>query len=96
MISTRIAILPPASRWQRYQGSDGRRDDIVGVTKVIEVIGSSSESSDDAVREALSAASRSIRGITRIEVTSISCEVKDGHIARWDVLAKMQFPVEPR
>ena len=68
----------------------------MGVTKVIEVIGSSSESSDDAVREALSAASRSIRGITRVEVISISCEVKDGHIARWDVLAKMQFPVEPR
>jgi flavin-binding protein dodecin len=68
----------------------------VGVTKVIEVIGSSSESSDDAVREALSAASRSIRGITRVEVISINCEVKDGHIARWDVLAKMQFPVEPR
>ncbi|MDX6521375.1 MAG: Dodecin [Gaiellales bacterium] len=68
----------------------------MGVTKVIEVIGSSSESSDDAVREALSAASRSIRGITRVEVISTSCEVKDGHIARWDVLAKMQFPVEPR
>ncbi len=68
----------------------------MGVTKVIEVIGSSAESSDDAVREALSAASRSVRGITRIEVISISCEVKDGHIARWDVLAKMQFPVEPR
>ena len=68
----------------------------MGVTKVIEVIGSSTESSDEAVREALSAASRSIRGITRIEVTSISCEVKDGHISRWDVLAKMQFPVEPR
>jgi flavin-binding protein dodecin len=68
----------------------------VSVTKVIEVIGSSTESSDDAVREALSAASRSIRGITRIDVTSISCEVRDGHIARWDVLTKMQFPVEPR
>ena len=68
----------------------------MGVTKVIEVIGSSSESSDDAVREALSAASRSIRGITRIEVVSITCEVKDGHIERWDVLAKLQFPVEPR
>jgi flavin-binding protein dodecin len=72
------------------------RGGIVGVTKVIEVIGSSTESSDDAVREALSAASRSIRGITRIEVTSVSCEVRDGHVARWDVLAKIQFPVEPR
>jgi flavin-binding protein dodecin len=68
----------------------------VGVTKVIEVIGSSTESSDDAVREALSAASRSVRGISLIEVISTSCEVADGRITRWDVLVKMQFPVEPR
>jgi hypothetical protein len=27
---------------------------------------------------------------------SVSCEVRDGHVARWDVLAKIQFPVEPR
>lgn len=68
----------------------------MGVTKVIEVIGSSGESSDDAVREALSAASRSVRGITLIEVISTRCEVADGRITRWDVLVKMQFPVEPR
>ena len=68
----------------------------MGVTKVIEVIGSSAESSDDAVREALSAASRSVRGISLIEVISTSCEVADGRITRWDVLVKMQFPVEPR
>ena len=38
------------------------------VTKVIEVIGSSETGSDDAVREALAAAQRSIRGITSVEV----------------------------
>jgi dodecin len=68
----------------------------VGVTKVIEVIGSSTESSDDAVREALAAASRSVRGISLIEVISTTCQVADGGITRWDVLVKMQFPVEPR
>ena len=66
------------------------------VTKVIEVIGSSPLGSDDAVREALTAASRSIRGITNIEVVSITCEVTDGEIARWDALVKIRFPVEPR
>jgi dodecin len=66
------------------------------VTKVIEVIGTSSESSDDAVRQALAAASRSIRGISRIDVVSVNCEVADGGIARWNALVKMQFPVEPR
>jgi flavin-binding protein dodecin len=96
MISTRIAILPSQTTGETVPGS--RRAEVrnVGVTKVIEVIGSSTESSDDAVREALSAASRSVRGISLIEVISTSCEVADGRITRWDVLVKMQFPVEPR
>jgi len=68
----------------------------MSVTKVIEVIGSSEQSSDDAVHQALMAASRSIRGIRRIEVVSTTCDVVDGQIARWDVLVKIHFPVEPR
>ena len=68
----------------------------MAVTKVIEVIGSSPLGSDDAVREALSAAGRSIRGISAVEVVSVTCHVADGEIARWDALVKIQFPVEPR
>ena len=45
------------------------------VTKVIEVIGSSPNGSDDAVREAFEAASRSIRGISRIDIVSVSVVV---------------------
>ena len=66
-----------------------------GVTKVIEVIGSSTTGADDAVRTAVSAASRSIRGITTVEVTQITCDVEDGSIARWNALVKIGFPVEP-
>ena len=47
-----------------YAGS-GR---LVGVTKVIEVIGSSPTSSDDAIREAVAAAAKSIRGISNVDV----------------------------
>ena len=68
----------------------------MAVTKVIEVIGSSATGSDDAVREALAAAQRSIRGITSIEVTQVTCVVEDGAIARWEALVKIYFPVEPR
>jgi len=68
----------------------------VTVTKVIDVIGSSTESSDDAVRKALDASTRSIRGITKLEIVSTTCEVSDGQITRWDVLVRMLFPVEPR
>jgi flavin-binding protein dodecin len=66
------------------------------VTKVIEVIGSSAEGSDDAVREAVNAAGRSIRGISNVEVVSVNCEVTDDAIARWNALVKIAFPVEPR
>ena len=37
-----------------------------------------------------------VRGIRKIEVVSTTCEVTDGQVSRWDVLVKMQFPVEPR
>ena len=68
----------------------------MAVTKVIEVIGSSPDGSDEAVREAYAAASRSIRGISRVDVVSISAIIEDGAIVRWDALVKVQFPVEPR
>jgi dodecin len=68
----------------------------VGVTKVIEVIGSSATSSDDAVREAVSAASKSIRGITNVDVIELTCDVDQGVITRWNALVKISFPVEPR
>jgi flavin-binding protein dodecin len=66
----------------------------MAVTKLIDVVGHSSKSADDAVREAISAASRSIRGITRADVVSTSCQVADGQIVSWDVTVKIAFPVE--
>jgi flavin-binding protein dodecin len=68
----------------------------VSVTKVIEVIGSSPTSSDDAVREAVAAASRSIRGITNVDLIEVTCDVEQGVVTRWNALVKISFPVEPR
>lgn len=66
----------------------------MAVTKVIEVIGHSGRSTDDAVREAVTAASRSIRGISAVDVVSTSCTVSDDQVVSWDVLVKISFPVE--
>jgi dodecin len=66
------------------------------VTKVIEVIGTSEGGSDDAVREAVTSASRSIRGISAVDVVSVTCDVEDGVVVRWNALVKIAFPVEPR
>jgi dodecin len=68
----------------------------VSVTKVIEVIGSSATSSDEAVREAVAAASKSIRGITHVDVVEVTCDVEQGVVTRWNALVKISFPVEPR
>ena len=68
----------------------------MSVTKVIEVIGSSPTSSDDAVREAVAAAAKSIRGISQVEVFDVTCDVEQGVITRWNALVKISFPVEPR
>jgi flavin-binding protein dodecin len=48
------------------------------------------------VREAVSAASKSIRGITNVDVIELTCDVDQGVITRWNALVKISFPVEPR
>jgi dodecin len=68
----------------------------VPVTKVIEVIGTSPDGADAAVREAVTSAGRSIRGISHVDVVSVTCDVEEGQIARWNALVKIAFPVEPR
>lgn len=66
------------------------------VTKVIEVIGTSPDGADAAVREAVAAASRSIRGISHVDVLSVDCDVEKDRIVRWNALVKIAFPVESR
>ena len=66
------------------------------VTKVIEVIGSSDQGSDAAIREAVTSAGRSIRGISHVDVVSVTCDVEDGVVVRWNALVKLAFPVETR
>ena len=68
----------------------------MSVTKVIEVIGSSATSSDDAIREAVAAAAKSIRGISNVDVVGVTCDVEQGVITRWNAHVKISFPVEPR
>jgi flavin-binding protein dodecin len=48
------------------------------------------------VREAVTSAGRSIRGISAVEIVSVTCDVEDGEISRWNALVKIAFPVEPR
>ena len=64
-----------------------------GAIKVIEVIGISDESFDDAVKRAVAKAAESVKGITGVEVTNMNAKVKDGEISQYRVACKLAFTV---
>ena len=65
-----------------------------GVVKVIEVVGSSPTSFSDAVRNAVSTASQTIRNITGVDVISSNASVEDGEITLYKVQVKIAFLVD--
>jgi dodecin len=65
------------------------------VYPITEVYGSSSESVDDAIRNAVAAASESVRNIEWFEVTEIRGHVsRDGEIGHFQVGVKLGFRLE--
>ncbi len=70
-------------------------DQPAGVVKVIEVIGSSTSSFSDAVRNAVKTASKSIRNIQGVEVLGSNASVgDDGELSDYRVNCKIAFLVE--
>jgi len=61
------------------------------VYKVIEVVGSSAESIEDAVRQAIGRASATLRDIRWFEVTETRGHVEDGEIKHFQVTLKVGF-----
>ncbi len=64
------------------------------VYKLLELTGTSTTSSDDAVQRALAKASESVRGIQWFEVTETRGHVVDGQIEHWQVTIKAGFTLE--
>lgn len=64
-----------------------------GAVKIIEVIGISSKSFDDAIHQALTKASKSVKGISGIEVIKHLASVEDAKIKQYKVVVKLAFPV---
>jgi dodecin len=64
----------------------------MAVTKVIELVGSSSSSSDDAVRSALSEARASLRNIKAVDV--VSTGLRGDNLDEWRALVRISFLVE--
>lgn len=64
------------------------------IVKVIEVIATSEKGIDDAVRDAVKEASKTIRNIDSVYVKDIKAHVKDGNITTWGVICQISFRVE--
>ena len=64
------------------------------VYKYIELTGSSKTSMEDAIENAISRASKSVRGMHWFEVMDTRGFIEDGAVAYWQVTVKVGFKIE--
>ncbi len=64
------------------------------VYKLIEMVGTSTKSSDDAIHNAIARAAQTVRNIDWFEVVENRGSVKDGKIASYQVSLKIGFRLE--
>jgi len=64
------------------------------VYKLIEIVGSSSESSDAAARRAIEQAAESVRNMRWAEVVETRAHIENQRIAHWQVKLKIGFTLE--
>jgi len=64
----------------------------MAVTKIIELVGSSTTSSDDAVKAALAEAAATLRNIKAVDV--VSAGLRGDNLDEWRALVRISFLVE--
>jgi dodecin len=63
------------------------------VYRVIQVVGSSEESSDDAIRKAVARASKTLRDLRWFEVVETRGHIEDGKVHHFQVTLKIGFTI---
>lgn len=64
------------------------------VYKAVELTGSSSVGTDDAVRQAVARASTTLRNLRWFEVTQVRGHIESGAVAHWQVTIKVGFTLD--
>jgi flavin-binding protein dodecin len=64
------------------------------IYKKIELVGSSPESIEDAVKNALAKASKTLRNLRWFEITEMRGHLENGKIAHWQVTIKVGFTLD--
>ena len=62
--------------------------------KHLELTGSSTKSSDDAVRNAIAQAAKTIRNMHWFQVTETRGHIADGNVSHWQVTVKVGFTLD--
>ena len=65
------------------------------VSKVNELIGSSTEGFEQAVKEVIARANRTLRGVTGIEVIEKRVKIQEGEITEYRVRLRLVFDMAP-
>jgi flavin-binding protein dodecin len=64
--------------------------------RITEIVGTSPDSIDQAIRNALSRASTTLRNVDWFEVTEVRGQVKDGDVEHYQVGIKVGFRLEDK
>ncbi len=64
------------------------------IGKVIELVGSSSESFDDAVRSAVAEAAKTVKNISGVDVLGMTAKVDGNKLSEYRANVKIAFAVE--
>lgn len=66
------------------------------VYRVIEIVGSSADGVDAAIKNAISRASKTLHGIDWFEVSSVRGHVEDGAVGHFQVTLKVGFKLDEK
>lgn len=64
------------------------------VYKIIEIVGTSSKSIEDAVSNALEKASKTVRGMSWLQVVETRGHIEKQKLTTWQVVVKVGFSIE--
>ena len=64
------------------------------IYRIAEIVGTSPEGVDDAIRNAVTRASQTLRNIDWFEMTEVRGHLAEGQVADWQVTVKIGFRLE--
>ncbi len=64
------------------------------IYRIAEIVGTSPNGVDDAIRNAVSRANQTLRNIDWFEMTEVRGHLADGQVADWQVTVKIGFRLE--